>query len=75
MILDIPRDKSFPVDSVQCDGCGGLGLNCYFCDMRGWLTPASHRYGRRCLNPGCGKPLRPNHVAVYCSNECALTDR
>ena len=70
--MDIPKDKTYPVDSVQCDGCGGNG--CQACNDRGWLTPKDHSNGRRCMNSSCNKPLHPTHVAVYCSNECALKD-
>lgn len=68
----IPSVKPFPDDSVQCDNCGGHG--CPNCEAKGWLTPASHPGGRKCSNPGCRKPLKPDHYAVYCSNECALED-
>ncbi len=70
--MDIPKDKNYPADSVQCDNCGGWG--CTVCDDKGWLTPASHPQGRHCSNPDCDQPLSPSHVAVYCSNECALDD-
>lgn len=70
--MDIPRDKKYPVDSVQCDSCGGFG--CQTCGNKGWLTPASNPAGRRCLNPPCNEPILPAHPAVYCSNHCALDD-
>jgi hypothetical protein len=70
--MDIPRDKNYPADSVQCDECGGLG--CAGCDNRGWLTPKTHPKGRRCERKDCGNPLPPNQVAIYCSNECVLAD-
>jgi hypothetical protein len=75
----IPRDQDFPEDSVQCDACGGLGTGygdvpCVVCEGRGWLTPKTHPQGRRCERPGCGNPLPPKHIAVYCSNECAWLD-
>ncbi|MCX6731685.1 MAG: hypothetical protein NTX55_01725 [Candidatus Parcubacteria bacterium] len=70
-VLDIPRDKTFPADAVQCDGCGGFG--CSTCDDRGWL-PKDHPRGRRCERRLCKKSLHPTHVAIYCSNECAFAD-
>ena len=70
--MDIPKDKNFPVESVQCDGCGGWG--CELCSDKGWLTPKDHPKGRRCANPVCKKPLPPTSIAVYCSKECALAD-
>jgi len=70
-VESIPRDKSYPADAVQCDGCGGHG--CDTCAGQGWL-PAGHASGRVCLNPGCGKPLHPTFMPVYCSNDCAFED-
>lgn len=70
--MDIPKDKSFPPDAVQCDMCGGHG--CQTCQEKGWL-PKGHRDGRTCERPGCDKPISPAQVAVYCSNECAYEDR
>ena len=70
--LDIPKDKNYPEDSVQCNHCGGRG--CYRCDRRGWLTPRSHPNGRKCEREACSKPLPPDHFAVYCTNECARMD-
>jgi len=29
---------------------------------------------RRCYNDACGQELSPSHVAVYCSNSCAMDD-
>ena len=69
--MDIPKDKTYQPGSVQCNDCGGLG--CKTCDDRGWLL-AGHLKGRRCELSSCRMPLRPNHVAVYCSNECANAD-
>lgn len=71
MLLDIPRDKTFPDGAGQCDGCGGNG--CAACNHRGWL-PAGSFGIRLCLNPACQKPLAPGHVAVYCSSACAAAD-
>ena len=68
----IPKDKTYPEDSVQCGGCGGHG--CHLCGDKGWLTPKFHPNGRKCLNDVCGKPIPPAHIAVYCCNECALAD-
>jgi len=69
--MNIPKDKSYAADSVQCDGCGGHGCNT--CEGKGWLPPG-HPKGRICSRPGCGNPIPPSHVAVYCSNECAYLD-
>lgn len=69
---DIPKDKNYTADAVQCDHCGGHG--CEDCEQKGWLTPSDHRDGRRCGHILCNKPLAPNHIAVYCSNECAFED-
>lgn len=68
--MDIPKDKKYPPDSVQCDHCGGIG--CTLCEQRGWFTPKTHRDGRRCYH--CNTPLSPAHVAVYCSDQCAYDD-
>ncbi|GMU74210.1 MAG: hypothetical protein AMXMBFR44_4080 [Candidatus Campbellbacteria bacterium] len=65
--MDIPRNKLFPRDSVQCDDCGGCG--CTVCGQDGWLTPRTHPKGRRCYR--CDVPLPPDHIAVYCSDACA----
>ena len=70
-ILNIPKDKNYPVGAVQCDGCGGCG--CDTCDEKGWLS-AGHPKGRQCARPGCGNPIPPEQIATYCSNECACTD-
>jgi hypothetical protein len=72
MLFDIPRDKSYPPGAVQCDDCGGWG--CPACEDRGWFADPAYPRGRRCERAACGKPLAPDHVAVYCSNECALVD-
>lgn len=69
--MDIPADKDYPANAVQCDGCGGHG--CEVCKKKGWL-PAGHRLGRLCHRKGCGTFIRPAHVAVYCSDACALQD-
>lgn len=68
-MIDIPKDKNHPADAVQCNGCGGNG--CAMCGDKGWLF-AGDSNGRVCLK--CKKPIPPAHVAVYCSNECALQD-
>ena len=70
--MDIPKDKSYPEDSVQCNDCGGNG--CETCNNKGWLTPKTHPKGRKCEREACNKPLHPTHVAVYCTNECARLD-
>ena len=70
--MDIPRDKNYPVDAVQCDDCGGHG--CSTCQNKGWLVPRTHPKGRWCYREACRKPIPPAHVAVYCSNECAMAD-
>ena len=71
MRMDIPKDKNYPTNSVQCDKCGGWG--CLVCDNKGWLSE-DHPNGRRCERKGCGNPIPPAQVAVYCSNECAVAD-
>lgn len=68
----IPKDKNYPENSVQCNGCGGFG--CQICDDKGWLTPKDHPNGRRCSYIRCNKPLHPTQFAVYCLNKCALAD-
>lgn len=75
----LPRDKIFPLDSVQCNWCGGWG--CDQCDNRGWFTPADHPKGRRCHYELCmrgakktPKPIPPDQVAVYCCDECTSED-
>ena len=70
--MDIPKDKNYPTDSVQCDECGGWG--CAVCDDKGWLTPKDHPKGRRCFYIPCSKPLYPAQIAIYDSNDCALND-
>jgi hypothetical protein len=70
-MFDIPKDKNFPGDAVQCHGCGGWG--CVACNDRGWL-PHDHPKGRRCERPGCANLIPPAQVAIYCSNECARAD-
>lgn len=70
--MDIPRDNSYPLDAVQCDGCGGYG--CVVCDGKGWLVPQNHPDGRRCMNGACDAPFSPDHRALYCSNSCAVAD-
>lgn len=69
--MDIPRDKNYPSDAVQCNECGGHG--CPVCDNKGWL-PAGHPNGRLCEREGCGFPIPPDQVAIYCSNQCAMDD-
>lgn len=69
--MDIPKDKNYAADSVQCDDCGGHGCNT--CEGKGWL-PFRHPKGRTCARPGCDTAILPPNVAVYCSNECAYLD-
>jgi len=71
-VMDVPRDKSYPPDSGQCDACGGNG--CDKCDYRGWLIPKEHPGVRLCERSACGRPIPPAHVAVYCSDQCARLD-
>jgi hypothetical protein len=71
--MNIPKDKNYPPDAVQCDICGGHGDACRVCGEKGWL-PAGHPKGRHCEREGCGKPIPPTQVAIYCSNECAAMD-
>lgn len=68
---ELPRDKNYPWNAVQCDGCGGHG--CRTCEQRGWL-PHGHPRARRCARQGCGKRLPPDRWAVYCSPRCAMLD-
>ena len=69
---NIPKDKIYPADAVQCDNCGGWG--CKSCKARGWFTPSTHPKGRTCALTGCGNPIPPNQIAVYCSTSCAVAD-
>lgn len=69
--MDIPKDKNYPADAVQCDGCGGYG--CATCEGKGWL-PKGHESGRKCHRDACGNPIPPDQVAVYCSDACAFAD-
>lgn len=70
--MNIPKDKNFPEDSVQCHNCGGLG--CEDCDDRGWFTPSTHPKGRTCHREICDTPIPPDQVAIYCTNKCAYED-
>jgi len=70
--MDIPKDKSYPTESVQCHECGGWG--CEVCLSSGWLTPQDHPGGKKCHREACNNPIPPNQVAVYCSDECAFAD-
>ena len=70
--MNIPKDKNYPADSVQCNNCGGWG--CEICNNRGWFSPVGHPKRRQCEREGCDNPIPPAQVAVYCSNECALED-
>lgn len=70
--MDIPKDKKYPKDSVQCEFCGGHG--CKECENRGWFTPSTHPQGRHCAYWDCLKPLHPACVPVYCSDDCAIAD-
>jgi len=67
--VDIPKDKDYPADAVQCDGCGGNG--CEHCADKGWV-PSHSPWGRYCRHPDCPAPIPPSQVAVYCSNQCAF---
>jgi hypothetical protein len=70
-MMDIPNDKNYPDDAVQCNGCGGHG--CGSCSNRGWVS-LHHPNRRECVRPGCNNPIPPNQVAVYCSDFCAAED-
>lgn len=75
-MIDVPADKNYPADALQCDDCGGTGgLDgpCRVCSGKGWVL-AGHPRARRCANPNCPKFLEPTRVPVYCSNQCALDD-
>jgi hypothetical protein len=69
--MNIPKDKTYPAAAGQCNDCGGHG--CTTCGSKGWL-PAGHPKIRKCYRDACGMTLSPEHVAVYCSNECAMDD-
>ncbi len=69
--MDIPKDKKYSPDAVQCDSCGGHG--CWVCENKGWLH-AHHPRGRKCEREECENPIPPHQVAVYCSNQCAAED-
>ena len=69
--MDIPKDKCYPRDAGQCDDCGGHG--CATCGEKGWL-PAGHPKIRKCMREACENTLRPDWIAVYCTNECAAAD-
>lgn len=69
--MNIPKDKNFPATAGQCDICGGYG--CKTCNQKGWL-PAGHPKIRKCSRDACGAVISPDHVAVYCTNECAAID-
>jgi hypothetical protein len=69
--MDIPKDKNYPPDAVQCDECGGHG--CKLCEDKGWLTKGDPD-GRICARNGCDNPIPPAQVALYCSNACAFQD-
>lgn len=71
MMMDVPKDKNYPFDAVQCDGCRGYG--CRACSQRGWW-PARHSMGRLCEREGCDNPIPPAGPAVYCSVACAMAD-
>lgn len=70
--MDIPKDKDYPTNSVQCHNCGGWG--CEPCDDRGWFTPQDHPNGRRCYKDDCSNPIPPSQVAIYCTDKCAFKD-
>lgn len=70
--MSIPKDKSYPDDSVKCGGCGGHG--CQVCEDKGWLTPATHPRGQRCCCEECRLPVPPDFYGFYCGNECAEAD-
>lgn len=69
--MDIPKDKNYPPDAIQCDRCGGNG--CPTCKDKGWL-PQGDPKGRKCYRFECEKSIPPDQIAVYCSNECAHED-
>lgn len=71
-MMDIPKDKKFLDDSVQCNHCGGHG--CKTCNDKGWLTPKTHPDGRTCEKEGCDNPIPPDQIAIYCTNQCAFDD-
>lgn len=85
--MDIPAVKGWPAGAAQCHGCGGHG--CGTCEGRGWFPPKTREEQlsdslmkpnappdprRKCENSECGNYIPPDHVAVYCSNDCAFSD-
>jgi hypothetical protein len=73
MILDIPRDKTYPPGAVQCNRCGGHG--CLLCAGRGWFAGPDHPHGRRCEHAGCRKPLPLDPAASRISARPAPSPR
>lgn len=75
--IDIPRVKKYPPGAGQCDDCGGFGIRedgeCRTCEGNGWV-PHAHLRSRRCALRSCRNPLKPESVAVYCSDDCAYRD-
>ena len=75
--MDIPRDKNYPPNAIQCDECGGHGCGDNPagnpCASRGWVLPG-HVLARYCYSDTCNNPIPPSQVAVYCTNECAMDD-
>ncbi len=71
--LNIPKDKNYPFDAVQCNHCGSRGEDCSTCENKGWL-PNGHMYARHCEREACLRSIQPNNQAIYCSDECAFMD-
>lgn len=66
---DIPRQKGYKGDAVQCDACHGHG--CGVCEYRGWHADSQHPAGRHCEREGCDNIIPPHFAKGYCSQECA----
>ena len=75
--MDVPKDKNYPPNAIQCDECGGYGCgdNPFGnpCGDKGWVLPG-HVLARYCARDGCNNPIPPSQVAVYCTKNCALDD-
>lgn len=84
--MSLPAVGGWPAGSAQCNVCGGHG--CLRCDQLGWYPPktleekaaeallpeAPVDLRRKCENSECRNFIPPDHVAVYCSNDCARMD-
>lgn len=69
--LNIPRDKTYPPDAVQCRACYGWG--CRSCQDRGWF-PHNDPRGLICTRRGCFKPVPAGQLLNICSDACRDAD-